>query len=296
MTALETQGIAVTKIVIPAGEVNKNIESVQALWYGFLDASLERGSTVLALGGGVVGDLSGFAASTFMRGITWINVPTTLLAMVDASLGGKTGVDLPRGKNLVGAFYPPAFVLVDPNVLLTLPEVEIRTGMAEVIKHGIIGDPGLLEMCAGYRGEGELDKLITRAMAVKIRIIETDPYDKGERAALNLGHTVGHALELVSEYRLRHGEAVAIGMVVETRLAERLGLAEQGLSLHIASILAGINLPVDIPADLDRAAIRRAMGVDKKKSQGRICFSLPASLSRVLIGIDVPDDVLDAEI
>lgn len=292
--SLESAGLSNHLVVIAAGESNKSIASAKKLWDSFLDAGLDRGSTAIALGGGVVGDLTGFAASTYMRGIQWVNLPTSLLAMVDASLGGKTGVDIPRGKNLVGTFHPPALVLADPDVLTTLPEAEFRSGMVEVIKHGTIKDPGLLEMCAVYKSA--ICELVSRAMAVKVRIIENDPYEKGVRAALNLGHTVGHALELVSEYRLRHGEAVAIGMVVEARLAERLGLAVQGLSLHIASILAGMDLPVAIPSDLDRAAIRRVMGVDKKKARGRVRFTLPARIGQVEIGIDVPDDVLAAEI
>jgi len=265
------------------------------LWEHFLDAGLERGSTVIALGGGVVGDLTGFAASTYLRGIRWVNVPTTLLAMVDSSLGGKTGVDIARGKNLVGAFHQPAYVLVDPDVLASLPEVEFRSGMAEVIKHGILADPGLLEFCSqkAWVG-GKQDRLVSRAMAVKIRVIEIDPYEKGVRASLNYGHTIGHAVELVSGYRIRHGEAVAIGMVVEARLAERLGLAEPGLSHAIAAICAAAGLPTGIPADLDRTAIRGAIGTDKKKAAGRVRFALPVRIGEVKIGMDVPDDVLSA--
>ena len=294
VASLDSVGLPSKVIVISAGESSKTIATVQDLWEGFLDAGLERSSTVIALGGGVVGDLTGFAASTFMRGIRWVNLPTTLLAMVDSSLGGKTGVDIPRGKNLIGAFHPPAFVLADPDVLSTLPEIEFRSGMAEALKHGIIGDPRLLEKPLIYKME--ISELVSRAMAVKIRIIEEDPYEKGVRAALNLGHTVGHALELVSEYRLRHGEAVAIGMVVEARLAEHLGLAEKGFSLSIESILAAMELPVAIPGGLDRAAIRRAISMDKKKARGRVRYALPARIGQVLIGIDVPDDVLAAEI
>jgi 3-dehydroquinate synthase len=294
VASLGRNGLPPKVIVIPQGESTKTIATVQDLWEGFLDAGLERSSTVIALGGGVVGDLTGFAASTYMRGIRWVNLPTTLLAMVDSSLGGKTGVDIPRGKNLIGAFHPPAFVLADPDVLSTLPEAEFRSGTAEVIKHGIIGDPGLLEKFPILKSE--VGELVSRAMAVKIRIIEDDPYEQGVRAALNLGHTVGHALELVSGYRLRHGEAVAIGMVVEARLAERLGLAEQGLALHIASFLVGMELPVAIPGDLDRTAIRCAIGVDKKKARGRVRFALPARIGQVQTDIDVPDDVLAAEI
>jgi shikimate kinase / 3-dehydroquinate synthase len=311
--SLESAGLLHKSVVIPAGESNKTIASSQMLWENFLDAGLERGSTVIALGGGVVGDLTGFAASIYMRGIQWVNVPTTLLAMVDSSLGGKTGVDIPRGKNLVGAFHSPSFVLADPEVLATLPEVEFRSGLAEMIKHAIIGDSGLLNKCVVFKSlrdhsflsaqmspSGwswqEISEIISRAMAVKISVIETDPYEKGVRATLNLGHTVGHALEVVSGFHLRHGEAVAIGMVVEARLAERLGLAEGGLSLHIATILAETGLPVAIPGELNRDAIRCAIGVDKKKLQGRIRFALPTRIGQVQIGIDVPDDVLASEI
>ena len=291
--SLESVGAEGQWIIIPAGESSKTIQTAQMLWEGFLDAGLERSSTAIALGGGVVGDLTGFAASTYMRGIRWVNIPTSLLAMVDASLGGKTGVDIPRGKNLVGAFHTPAFVLADPQVLETLPEAEFRSGMAEVIKHGVIGDAGLLEM---VKNPGDVAELVSRAMAVKIAIIEIDPYENGMRAALNFGHTVGHALELVSGYRLRHGEAVAIGMVVETRLAERLGLAEEGFSARIAAALQKFDLPTDIPADIDRLAIRRAIGVDKKKSAGRVRFALPACIGQVQTGVDVPDDMLAVEL
>lgn len=291
--SLEKAGVEGQWIIIPAGESTKTIQTAQKLWEGFLDAGLERGSTAIALGGGVVGDLTGFAASTYMRGIRWVNVPTSLLAMVDSSLGGKTGVDIQRGKNLVGAFHPPAFVLADPQVLETLPEAEYRSGMAEVIKHGVIGDPGLLEI--GEKNEN-MGEVISRAMAVKIAIIEIDPYEKGRRAVLNFGHTVGHALELVSGYRLRHGEAVAIGMVVETRLAERLGLAEERLSAHIASVLRKFDLPTDIPADIDRLAVRDAIDFDKKKTGGRVRFALPVRIGQVQTGVDVPDEVLAAEL
>jgi 3-dehydroquinate synthase len=290
--SLDRAGMPNKQIVLQAGESSKTIESVQVLWEGFLDAGLERSSTALALGGGVIGDLTGFAASTYMRGIRWVNLPTTLLAMVDASLGGKTGVDIPRGKNLVGAFHTPAFVLADPDTLSTLPEVEFRSGMAEVVKHGIIGDPGLFQQCKAFGGERELRELIARAMAVKIDIIEVDPTEQGVRATLNLGHTVGHAIELVSGYRLRHGEAVAIGIVAEARLAERLGLAEQGFARDIAGVLARLGLPVEIPGDLDRAAIRRGMAVDKKKAQGRVRFALPVRIGQVQYGVDVPDEIL----
>jgi 3-dehydroquinate synthetase len=196
--ALQVSGIEPKSVIIPAGEEHKNLETVSFLWKSFLEHGLDRKSTVIALGGGVIGDLSGFAASTYMRGIAWVGVPTTLLSMVDASLGGKTGFDLPEGKNLIGSFYPPKLVLADPSLLLTLPEVELISGMAEVVKHGVISDPKLFNLCG--RGlhwvKDNLEEIVKRAMAVKIKVIEEDPYEKGIRAALNLGHTVGHAIEL----------------------------------------------------------------------------------------------------
>jgi len=251
---------------------------------------LDRKSTVIALGGGVIGDMAGFAASTYMRGIQWISVPTTLLSMVDASLGGKTGFDLPQGKNLIGSFYPPKLVLADPQFLNSLPERELISGMAEVVKHGIISDPGLFDLCAcGWDWvKSNLEQVVKRAMAVKIKVIEDDPYEKGVRAALNLGHTVGHAVELVSQFKLRHGEAIAIGMVTEARFAERIGIAEPGLSNKIAELLFGYGLPVKIPGNLPREEILRAMRVDKKKDAAKLRFALPATIGKVEL-VEVTD-------
>ena len=276
---------------IPPGEDHKTIEVAERLWARFLDQGLERGSTVIALGGGVVGDLAGFAAATYLRGVAWVAVPTTLLAMVDASLGGKTGADLPQGKNLVGAFHPPKLVLTDPETLTTLPDSELRAGMAEVVKHGVIGDPALFEMCKGpfnYWRSGWAEG-VSRAMAVKIRIIEEDPFEAGVRASLNLGHTVGHGVEHASGFRLRHGEAVAIGMVAEARLAERLGIADAGLAGHLAACLRGLGLPTEIPPDLDRDAILQAMSRDKKKAGGVVRFALPVRIGEVEVGVEVED-------
>ena len=278
-------------ITVPAGEAHKTLESIQAIWRGFLQAGLDRKSTVVALGGGVVGDMAGFAAATFMRGCPWVGVPSSLLSMVDASLGGKTGVDLPEGKNLVGAFHPPSLVLADPGLLATLPEPELRSGLAEVLKHGIISDPGLFELCAaGYESvKRDLPAIVRRAMAVKVAFIEADPYERGVRAALNLGHTVGHAVELVSRFELRHGEAIAIGTVVEARLAERLGLAAAGLSEEIGVAFAELGLPTQIPPAMSREAILQAMLVDKKKAAGVVRFALPLAIGKVEIGVPVED-------
>ncbi len=263
-----------------------------AIWAGLVQAGLERGSTVVALGGGITGDLTGFAAATFLRGVSWVGVPTSLLAMADSSLGGKTGADLPQGKNLIGAFHPPALVLADPQVLATLPEAEIRSGLAEVVKHGVISDPQLFALCAqGLDAlRADWDTLVRRTMAVKIRVIEIDPYERGLREALNLGHTIGHGVEKASQYRLRHGEAVAIGMVAEARLSERLGIAQPGLAEEIAAVLRTLGLPVSIPAELPRSAILQAMRVDKKRSAGQVRFSLPVSIGNVQTGVGVALD------
>jgi 3-dehydroquinate synthase len=283
-------------VIIPAGEEHKTLETISFLWKSFLENGLDRKSTVVALGGGVVGDMTGFAAATYMRGIDWVGVPTTLLAMVDSSLGGKTGFDLPQGKNLVGAFHPPKLVLADPSLLLTLPERELRAGMAEVVKHGIISDPDLFAMC--NRGmdwvKANLEEVVKRAMAVKIQVIEDDPYEKGFRAALNLGHTVGHAVELVSGFELRHGEAIAIGMAAEAAYSARVGLATSGVVKAVQDSLSALNLPIAIPKEMPREEIIRAMRVDKKKNAKAIRFALPVEIGKVEL-VDVTDleEVLD---
>ena len=289
LKSLSAAGYTASQLVIPAGEAHKTMETVEFLWRGCLEAGLDRKSTIVALGGGVVGDLAGFAAATFMRGCNWVAVPTTLLAMVDASLGGKTGFDLPEGKNLVGAFHPPRLVLADPDVLSTLPERELRAGMAEVVKHGVIADPELFNLCAqGWDTViARLPEVVRRGMAVKVKVIEEDPYEQGVRAALNLGHTIGHAVELVSGFSLLHGEAVAIGMVAEARLAERLTVADRGLSETLEETLLALGLPVEIPENLPRADIIRAMKMDKKKAAGVVRFALPVKIGEVKVGVEV---------
>ena len=283
-------------IILPAGEEHKNLETISLLWKTFLQYGLDRKSTVIALGGGVIGDMTGFAAATYMRGIDWIAIPTTLLSMVDASIGGKTGFDLPEGKNLIGSFHPPKLVLADPSLLLTLTDRELLSGMAEVVKHGIISDPELFELCKhGIAWVKEnLEAVVKRAMAVKIKVIEEDPYEKGFRAALNLGHTVGHAVELVSKFELRHGEAIAIGMIAEAKYADRIGVASKGLTEQISEVLSQLGLPVEIPVDMPRGDIISAMRMDKKKNAKAIRFALPAEIGRVeLVGVSDLEEVLE---
>jgi 3-dehydroquinate synthase len=302
--------------LLPAGEQHKNLDSIRTLYEGFLKHGLDRNGVVIAIGGGVIGDMAGFAAATFMRGVRWVNVPTTLLAMVDASLGGKTGVDLPQGKNLVGAFYPPSLVISDPLTLNTLPQAEYISGMAEVIKHGVIGDPELFisieeaaSLDAAASGDAaaspeaahpvgmwasrpplSIDQL-QRAIEVKIRVVEADPFERGQRATLNLGHTIGHGVESASGYRLRHGEAVAIGLAAETWIAERMGLAEAGLRDRITNVVSQNGLPTRCPG-LDPALIRAAMSSDKKKAGGKLKFALPKRIGEVAWGVEVDEGLL----
>jgi shikimate kinase/3-dehydroquinate synthase len=294
LDSLRRAGYAPTLLTIPAGETAKQLGTVNSLWNGFLQEGLDRKSVVIALGGGVVDDLVGFAASTFMRGMDWVVLPTTLLSMVDASLGGKTGFDLPEGKNLVGTFHSPRLVLADPDLLSTLPDDEFRSGLAEVVKHGLIADPALFDLCSQGTDaiKANLSEVVRRGMAVKIQIIEADPYERGARTILNLGHTIGHAVEAASDYRLRHGEAVAIGLVAEARLAERLLAASKGFADRIAAVLTGLDLPTEIPADLSPQAILRSIKVDKKKEADTLHFTLPVEICKVKVGVPVDNPSL----
>jgi 3-dehydroquinate synthase len=288
---LRDTGYDVAQENVPTGERAKRPATLERIWRSLLAGGLERGSTVVALGGGVVGDVAGLAAATLLRGLAWVILPTSLLAMVDSSLGGKTGIDLPEGKNLVGALHPPRLVLADPDLLRTLPEREWRCGMAEVVKHGVIGDEGLLARCREGLEAVRRDPsaIVGRAMAVKIRRIEADPWEQGARAALNFGHTIGHALERAAGFRLRHGEAVAIGMVVEARLAARIGLADRRLADEIASVLIGLGLPTKVPRGVRAGDLRAAAGFDKKRRNGEVLFALPRRLGEMEVGVKVED-------
>jgi 3-dehydroquinate synthase len=279
--------------------VHKTLDTLAHLYTQFLGTGLDRSGLVLALGGGVVGDVAGFAAATFMRGLPVVQIPTTLLAMVDASVGGKTGVDLPAGKNLVGAFKQPALVVIDPTTLSTLPQADLRAGMAEVVKAGVIGSPQLFERLEqGNSGDTNVRSLdmtwiIRQAVAVKIEAVESDPYERGRRAVLNLGHTFGHAFEVLSDYQLRHGEAVAMGMVVAARLAVALGHCSPDVARRIGSLLGQMGLSDAIP-DHDPATIWEAMMADKKKRGSRLRFVLPLGIGQVGLFDDVPREAVIA--
>jgi 3-dehydroquinate synthase len=289
--SLDQSGFSAKASIIESGEENKNIQTVVRLWEQFLEQGLERQSTVIGLGGGIVGDLAGFASATYMRGIRWVAVPTTLLSMVDASLGGKTGADLPQGKNLIGAFHPPELVIADPLVLDTLPEKELRCGMAEVIKHGIIADQELFELCNHTLEKltEDWDQIVSRAMAVKIKIIQEDPFEKNIRAVLNLGHTLGHAFEKLTDYRLAHGEAVSVGISIITQYAETMGIAEPGLTKKITDTFRTIGLPISFPARVGEKEILEVMKLDKKKKNGVQQFVLPVRIGEVRWGVPIED-------
>lgn len=278
---LEKAGLHSVLCTVPDGEVYKTLDTVSALYDQVAAAGLERGGAIVALGGGVVGDMAGFVAATYLRGLALVQIPTTVLAMVDSSVGGKVGVDHARGKNLIGAFKQPAAVISDPALLVTLPDVERRSGLAEVIKHGVIGAP---EVFAAFEEEGrpDLAGILPAAIQVKIDVVEEDPLERGRRLQLNLGHTFGHALELLSGYRLRHGEAVAIGMAAATRLSARLGLCQPALIDRIEAVLQQAGLPVRY-ADCEPQAVLAAMSSDKKRQGGRLRFVLPAHIGRVLV-------------
>jgi shikimate kinase/3-dehydroquinate synthase len=293
-TALRAAGFQPVVCTIPDGEEYKTLDTVAGLYDQFLKGGLDRSSGVISLGGGVTGDIAGFAAATFMRGVPFVQVPTTLLSMVDASVGGKVGVDLPQGKNLAGAFKQPALVVVDPGVLATLPAEEVRSGMSEVIKHGIIGAPDLFAELESPHPESQCPMSVSqlaRALEVKIQIIEADPFEQGRRAVLNLGHTVAHALERLSDYGLRHGEAVAIGMVAAARISAELGRAEPSLPGRIEAALAAWGLPVRCPP-FGVGEIWEAMAHDKKRRGRSQRWVLPHAIGHVEVADAVPRQVV----
>lgn len=293
--------------MVPAGESNKTRDAWARLTDQMLAKGFGRDSAVIALGGGVVGDLAGFVAGTFMRGIPVVQVPTTLVAMVDASIGGKTGVDTFAGKNLVGVFHPPAAVIIDPQTLGTLPLREMRAGLAEIVKHGVIADepylrqvassvPEVLSSAGGSVSDSML-ALIVRSVEIKAEIVSRDEREEGLRKTLNFGHTIGHAVELVSGYSLLHGEAVAIGMALEGRLAETIGVAPTGTAATISSVLRTAGLPTELPAGIDRDALIKAMRADKKGLSGKTRLALPSRIGAMAAAdagwtVQVSDDQL----
>ena len=294
--SLTARGYDCTICLMPDGEEHKTLHSLSSLYDQFLAAGLQRRDTILALGGGVTGDVAGFAAATYLRGVSFVQIPTTLLAMVDSSVGGKTGVDLPQGKNLVGAFKQPSLVLIDHGVLRTLPPGELRSGMAEVIKHGLIADLDLLNVVESRPGDWEFvwgdrgaDTIIARAVRVKKTIVEADPFETDKRALLNFGHTLGHALEKVSGYRIRHGEGVSIGMMAAARISAKMKFCTHDLVERLEKLLSSWELPVRI-TNYSVEDIVQAMSHDKKKQGNMLRWVLPHAIGDVRIHADIPLD------
>jgi 3-dehydroquinate synthase len=278
LESFKDAGYDVSLCVIPAGEESKNISTVGLIWKSFLEAGLGRKDFAVALGGGVTGDMTGFAAATWMRGISWMNIPTTLLSMVDASIGGKTGCDLPEGKNLVGAFHSPRLVVSDVSLLETLPDRELKCGLAESVKHALIADPKLLEELPSCEA-----RMIARSLAVKVRIVTDDARERGVRAKLNLGHTVGHALEIATDFAIKHGEAVSIGTVEEAKMAVAKGLAPATWPEEVAGYFAKSGLPTELPPGIAMDSLKALMRRDKKRAGNVVSFALPVAPGDVRI-------------
>jgi 3-dehydroquinate synthase len=272
--ALAGTGVEIHTVTVPDGEEAKTLDTLETLYHRFAAIPLNRDDVVVALGGGVVGDLAGFAAATYNRGIAVVQVPTTLLAQVDAAIGGKTGINLPAGKNLVGAFHQPIAIVADTATLRTLPQRERRAGLGEVAKYGFIADPEVLRLLEtrpddAVAGDPDLlADIVVRSAAVKARVVAADERESGERALLNYGHTVGHAIESLTGYTTyRHGEAVALGMVFAARLGERLGESEAGLADRTVGLLEGLGLP-SRGVRLDPASVWEVLRRDKKARDG----------------------------
>jgi 3-dehydroquinate synthase len=301
IASLTAAGFQVASCTLPVGERYKTLSSVQKVYDAALQNRLERSSTIVALGGGVIGDMAGFAAATWLRGIAFVQVPTSLLAMVDAAIGGKTGVNHPQGKNLIGAFHQPRLVLIDPQVLQTLPAREFRAGMAEVIKYGIIWDADLFAQLEAakrldqqrYVSDDLMQSILTRSCQAKAHVVSQDEKEAGLRAILNYGHTIGHAVESLTGYRLvNHGEAVAIGMVAAGQIAVDLGRWDQASSDRQHALIEKAGLPTQLPATLDIEAILTTLQTDKKVQSGQVRFILPNQIGSVDITDQVPADVI----
>ncbi|UCF40017.1 MAG: 3-dehydroquinate synthase [Gemmatimonadota bacterium] len=277
-------------VAFPAGEWNKNRETWADLTDQLLRAELDRDAVVIALGGGVVGDLAGFVAATYLRGVRCLQVPTSLLAMIDSAIGGKTGVDTEAGKNLVGAFHQPEAVVADVATLSTLPPVQLAAGMAEALKHGVIADADYFARmldrheAIGRRDLAALFDVVRRSVEIKAAVVGADERERGKRSILNFGHTMAHALETAFGYELLHGEAVAIGMVAEAELGEEIGISQAGTASQVRKAVEAFDLPTAAPGRVDRERLLGAMRRDKKARDGTVRFALPARLGEMARG------------
>jgi 3-dehydroquinate synthase len=298
---LTQAGFQVVPVLIADGEEHKNQVSLELIYDSLVSARLERKSSIVALGGGVIGDLAGFAAATYLRGVSYVQIPTTLLAQVDSSVGGKTGVNHPGGKNLIGAFYQPRLVLIDVDVLSTLPRRELVAGLSEVIKYGVIEDAELFRLLESNIGRLiELDRelliqVITTSCSIKARVVEQDEREDDYRAVLNFGHTIGHALEAATEYRdFLHGEAVAIGMAKAAVISARQGFCDEHTVQRIHSLLEKTGLGTEVPKTIARDRLIQGMEVDKKSAGGKIKFVLCEAIGKTRFYSLSPAEIITA--
>ncbi|MEK7376211.1 MAG: 3-dehydroquinate synthase [Candidatus Margulisiibacteriota bacterium] len=308
--SLKAAGFKTESLIIPSGERNKSLAIAEKLYHNLIKLKISRDCVMIALGGGVTGDLVGFVSSTFMRGINFVQVPTTLLAQVDAGIGGKTAVNLPQAKNIVGTFYQPSIVFIDVSTLITLPAKEIRNGLAEIIKYGVIKDARLFEylekQVLGLKNPkllnpsdfkellGVWENIVERSAGIKAKIVEADEKEiKGGRMILNFGHTIGHAIESLLEYRgVSHGEAVAIGMAAASRIAYKLKMISERSVKRLIALIEAVNLPSTISRKIEAEDILAKLILDKKVRDGKINFVLPASIGSIRVRSDVPVKIL----
>jgi 3-dehydroquinate synthase len=297
--SLTGQGISCDLLIFPHGEASKNMTTVARLASSLAQLGVDRKDCLIALGGGVTGDITGFVAAIYMRGIPFVQAPTTLLAQVDSSVGGKTGVDIPEGKNLVGAFYQPRAVYIDSRVLTSLPPDELLNGLAEVIKYGVIHDRDFFDFLAANREQilqlhlPVIEEVIVRCCQIKAAVVAADEKEADLRRILNYGHTLGHAVEAASEFSIAHGMAVAMGMVAENQLAQAKSLLSPLEAERISQVIAGFGLPVSIPRELDHNLMKSFLKTDKKAVAGKPFFVLPIRIGQVTITDDVAEELID---
>lgn len=300
LQSLSNAGVQGELITFPRGEESKNLQTIDSLAGKLARRGFDRSDALIALGGGVTGDVTGFLASIYMRGIPFVQVPTTLLAQVDSSVGGKTGVDIPEGKNLIGTFYQPRSVYIDTDVLETLPRDELRGGLAEVIKYGVIHDADFFAFLGSNRDavfdldRNVITRLIARCCEIKAWVVEQDEREGGLRRILNFGHTIGHAVEAASNFRIMHGMAVGIGMCAAGDLAVKTGCLSRQDAHEIRTMVESYGLPVSVPAELDRDAIKKYLLIDKKTIGGRVFYVLPEAIGKVIITDKVRSEDVDS--
>ena len=294
-SAIREAGVQVDCLEVPDGEAFKTLSVVSRLYSDLAALQADRSTALVALGGGVVGDLVGFVAATYGRGVPLVHIPTSLVSMVDSSIGGKVGVDLPQGKNLVGAFYSPRFVVCDPLLLSSLPPRQLSNGFAEIIKLACLASPELLAALASREpalGCQDLDVIVARAAELKIRIVSEDPFERGPRVALNFGHTLGHALEAARGFQqLLHGEAVALGLLAAVRVSRAMGVLEEDYEEQLLELLKRFRLPVTT-SDVGWSRVAAALCLDKKRVEGQLRFVLPVRLGQVVVRDDVSIEVI----